>query len=194
MKTHGVTEVNVLFEDTVHAGDGPVMPPGGMLVGSSIRTFTGKWVDPFDFKPWNIDIRDIAHALARLCRFTGHTNGYYSVAEHCVRVSRKCSPDNALWGLLHDAAEAYLGDVSRPLKCRPEYAFFRRAEADILRAVADRYDLPHEVPHDVIALDDEFGNRELKTLVLGHETDGWACEVAEDRYLAAFSAARELRY
>jgi uncharacterized protein len=63
-----------------------------------------------------IRIDDIAHALSHLCRFTGHTRCFYSVAEHCIRASEHVPPQFALEALLHDATEAYLGDVSSPLK------------------------------------------------------------------------------
>lgn len=69
-----------------------------------------------------ITIEDIAHALSNLCRYTGHVPRFYSVAEHCVIASRLASNENRLECLLHDAAEAYLGDISRPLKMLlPDY-------------------------------------------------------------------------
>jgi 5'-deoxynucleotidase YfbR-like HD superfamily hydrolase len=83
---------------------------------SAILLYNG---DFFDFKdPYNheYDIETIAHALSNLCRYTGHTKLFYSVAEHCVLVSYLTPEPFALEGLMHDASEAYCGDVASPLK------------------------------------------------------------------------------
>lgn len=70
------------------------------------------------FNPSKDDIRleDIGLALANQCRFNGHVSRFYSVAEHCVVASLRCDPRHALHVLLHDAAEAYIGDIARPIK------------------------------------------------------------------------------
>jgi len=79
-----------------------------------IITFTGKQFWPLDPRPEDVCLEDIAHALSNICRFTGHCKSFYSVAQHCVLVSQNC--EYPMRGLLHDAAEAYLGDMSRPMK------------------------------------------------------------------------------
>lgn len=70
-------------------------------------------------KAIDADVQEVAHSLSRLCRFTGHTEVTYSVAQHSLLVASlvaQTDPDLAVVGLLHDAHEAYLGDISRPVK------------------------------------------------------------------------------
>jgi hypothetical protein len=97
---------------------------------------------PLDPRPEEICIEDIAHALSNLCRFTGHCREFYSVAEHSVRVSYACDPKDALWGLLHDAPEAYLADMSRPVKRYSEFgAIYRQIEARLMDQIVIKFGL-----------------------------------------------------
>ena len=82
-------------------------------------------------------IEDIAHALSMLCRFNAQCLRFYSVAEHCVHVSHEIRPDLALIGLMHDAAEAYLGDVPGPLK--KQLTQFQVIENNLMAAIAAKF-------------------------------------------------------
>jgi uncharacterized protein len=84
--------------------------------------------------PDMVCIEDIAYALAHINRFTGHA-GTYSVAEHSIRVSYACDPEDALAGLLHDASEAYVGDLASPIKHLPEMGAYRALEAYAFGAI-----------------------------------------------------------
>src|ERR1700744_4853571 len=89
------------------------------MMNGWIQTFTGKKFSPLAPRPEDVDIRDIAHALAMKCRFNGHCSPFYSIAEHSVRVSwllEQQGKREALWGLMHDAADAYLPDLGAPIK------------------------------------------------------------------------------
>jgi len=110
--------------------------------GDWIQTYTGKRFWPFDPRPEEIDILDIAYALSNLCRFGGHCEPFYSVAEHCDRASYLVPPELALWALLHDAPEAYLGDVVRPIKHRPSLLrIYGPMERALMFQVAQRFGL-----------------------------------------------------
>src|ERR1051326_3663293 len=111
-------------------------------VGDWMRTYTGVRFYPSDPRPDEIFIQDIAHSLSNMCRFAGHVKEFYSVAEHSVRVSLACHPDDALWGLLHDASEAYVVDMPRPIKRAPFMHGYRLLEAKVSLAVCERFELP----------------------------------------------------
>lgn len=87
-----------------------------MKIQPVIETINGTYFDFTDPHKHDYPIEEIAHALSNLCRFTGHITSFYSVAQHSILVSRLLPDHLRLAGLLHDAAEAYLGDVSSPLK------------------------------------------------------------------------------
>lgn len=117
-------------------------PVHGGRLGDWIQTFTGLVMYPLDPRPEEICIEDIAHALSNLCRFTGHCREFYSVADHSVRVSYTCDPKDALWGLLHDAPEAYLADMSRPVKRFSEFGrIYQGIEDRLMEVIAEKFGL-----------------------------------------------------
>jgi len=116
--------------------------------GPFIQTLSGRRVNPLDAAPEDIDPVDIANALANLCRFGGHSRGFYSVAQHSVIVcdlleEQGATADELMAALLHDAAEAYLGDLPHPIKHRSELgAVFRVAEKQLEAVINERFALP----------------------------------------------------
>lgn len=109
--------------------------------GDWMQVASGGRVYPFDPRPEEIHIQDIAAALSKICRFGGHCREFYSVAQHSVLVSRVCESEDALWGLLHDASEAYLGDIPRPIKRHSSMWIYSEAEQQVMAAVASRFGL-----------------------------------------------------
>ena len=82
----------------------------------TIKTISGIYIDVFDPDPDLIFIEDIAHGLSNNCRFGGHVQEFYSVAEHCIWMAERALPEDKLEALLHDASEAYLLDLPKPIK------------------------------------------------------------------------------
>lgn len=137
-----------------------------------MRTASDRRVDPLDLRPEDITIEDVAHALARLVRYGGHCAGFLSVARHSIWVSQRLQNSGAelaLWGLLHDAAEAYVGDQISPLKHHSDFGkAFRAAESLVERCVAERFVLEYPMPLEVheadrfvsVELEGELGFRD----------------------------------
>jgi hypothetical protein len=147
-------------------------------------TASGRRVHVLDPDPSLIHVDDIAHALAHVCRFGGHVREFYSVAQHSVLVSELVPEEHALLGLMHDATEAYLGDVIRPLKrLLPAYS---EIEAIWEAAIAQRFGLPLDHPpsikkadvvalvterRDLVAIGGSLRDSRWKEDELGHSPD-----------------------
>lgn len=108
----------------------------------AIRTWSGILLDPLRPTGNTVRIDDIAHALARICRYGGHVPSFYSVGQHCLEVQsyladRGATPLLQLLGLLHDAEEAYFGDMPSPLK--KSFHDFRKYGDAMREFVWDKY-------------------------------------------------------
>ena len=128
--------------------------------GSWMTTRSGMRFYPLDPRPGDFCIEDIAHALALENRYNGHTPEPYSVAQHSVLVASRVAGLTGgdrraeLWGLLHDASEAYIKDLPRPVKrLMPEY---QAVEKRVMAAICDRFGLPHAMPASTHQADNEL--------------------------------------
>lgn len=159
-----------------------------------ILTYTGRKFWPFDPRPEEIHVEDIAHALSCTGRWGGHTREFFSVAQHSYYVSHRC--EDPLWGLLHDAAEAYLVDLPRPIK--QALRMFGQLEDRILECVAERFDLPWPLPECVHTADNALLQAEAAALMPQCsdweliqdqsliQIRPWAPIFAEDQFLRRF--------
>jgi len=126
---------------------------------SVIQLRSGRHFDLLNPHPEDVQIEDIAHALSNLCRFTGHCDQFYSVAQHSLLVSAIVPAEHALAGLLHDAVEAYIGDISTPLKRTLDSSFV--ALEDLIQCtIAEKFGYvypfsPEIKEADVVALSTE---------------------------------------
>ena len=130
-----------------------------------IRTYSGIKFYPFNPKIENILIEDIAHSLSNQCRFSGHSSKFYSVAQHCCFVADICSEENKMWGLIHDATEAYFIDVPSPIK--KAIKEFKNIENTLSLAIAEKFNLPSKMPEEVHEADRSIFNVEWVSLMNG---------------------------
>lgn len=138
---------------------------------SCIRTYTGIMFDPLNPDPSLVNITDIAHALSLLCRANGHFRHFYSVAQHCVNCmeeakARGYSGKVQLAALLHDASEAYLSDVTRPVKAEiPKYLEIEKPLQDLIWEKYLGSPLTQEESAQVFEIDDAVLYHEFVALM-----------------------------
>lgn len=162
------------------------LPP---LERGVIQTYTGKMFNVFEPDMNIICIEDIAHALSNICRFGGHTRKFYSVAEHSTRVALEMnSRQLQLTALLHDAAEAYLGDIPRPIKkYLPGYEMMERR---VMEAIARKFKTQYPLPKAVKEADNFLLETEYVQLVMQQEAMEYQAlkpKVAEFQFLKLFN-------
>lgn len=133
--------------------------------GAWMQTFTGRQFYPLDPRAQDVHPADIAHALSLICRYGGHVDRFYSVAEHCFLLSHAVAPKHALWALLHDATEAYVGDMVRPLK--HYMADYCEVEDRVAWAIAERFKLDPTMPTEVKDADNRILLDERAVLMPG---------------------------
>ncbi|MDL2284483.1 metal-dependent phosphohydrolase [Oxalobacter sp. OttesenSCG-928-P03] len=152
-----------------------------VMVKSEILTCSGDYFSFINPEAYHFEIETIAHALSQLCRFTGHTSAFYSVAQHSVLVSGLVPREMQLAGLLHDATEAFVGDMTKPLK--DMFPEFRRIEKNIERAICRQYGIPCPLPHEIKQADLILLATEKRDL-MPHVNDQW-------NYLEGVEAMKE---
>ncbi len=169
-----------------------------------IQTFTGRAFFPAQPRAEDVHIEDIAAALARQCRFGGHCQRFYSVAEHCVHISDAALPSGRLCGLMHDASEAYLLDIPRPIK--PLLAGYRELEDALMTVIAAKYGFAWPPTDEIKQLDAAIITDERQQNMASMDVDGprwgsphaalgvrlqfWTPEIASFEFLTRFYALR----
>lgn len=164
-----------------------------------IQTYSGRRFNPTKPNPDAIVIQDIAHSLSMQCRFSGHCKKFYSVAQHSVLVSYICDSQDALWGLLHDASEAYLVDVPRPVKRSGMIEGYLQMEKVMQAAVCKRFGLPLVEPRGVKKADTQLLSTEARDLMsplhsdwqetepaLPFKIEAWGPDRAKDMFMKRF--------
>jgi 5'-deoxynucleotidase YfbR-like HD superfamily hydrolase len=143
-----------------------------------IYTYSGKKIVVREFNVNNISIIDIAHALSNICRFTGHPKDFYSVAQHSVLVADHVDTlEQKRTALLHDATEAYLNDLSSPIKASIELGEYKRMEDFYHTVINERFNLKPICPR-IKQADLEALFTEKRDILLHPDADwGWGDEI-----------------
>ena len=172
-------------------------------MSSEIVTFTGRVVDPLRLRPEQVNIRDIAHSLANQCRFTGHVRTFYSVGQHsllCTQLAQETRATRAqqFHVLMHDASEAYLSDLARPVKHAAGLGpIYREIEDAIQAVISERYGLTYPFPEYVHKFDNALLKAEQRDLMprhrhidsvltYEHPITAWGSGAAERPFLELF--------
>jgi hypothetical protein len=142
--------------------------------GSWMQTYSGRMFWPIDPRADEVHIADIAMALSNQCRYNGHCLRFYSVAEHSVLVSKLVEQKGAdlnfvRWALLHDASEAYVCDVPRPLK--PFMANYGELEGNVMKAIAEHFELEGSMPQIVKWFDTMILKAEMEQIMSAPPAD-----------------------
>ncbi len=165
-----------------------------------MQTISGRRVEPGRLRVEDIYIEDIAHALSHICRFAGHCKSFYSVAQHSVLVAdyvmkRGRSINEARWALLHDASEAYLGDITWPLKQHPAMRGYKEIERHAQAVIAQCFGLEGDEPpivkeadlailatekRDLLNAGPSHDDKAVREVAAARKThDAWHCDHVE---------------
>ena len=154
-----------------------------------IRTYTGIYMNVFEPTLRMICIEDIAHALSHQCRFGGHLPKFYSVAQHSWLCESLIEPEQKLSALLHDASEAYLLDIPRPIKQR--LSNYKQIEDGLMRLIAEKFQFEYPLNKRVKEIDEQVLQIEWDNLMLQNKTienfTSFSAELAKTRFLESFS-------
>lgn len=151
-----------------------------------IRTCSGIFFNAFAPTPEMVCIEDIAHALAFQCRFGGHLPEFYSVAQHSCLVAELVPDEHKLAALMHDASEAYLLDVPRPIKLR--LANYKEIEDGIMNVIAAKYGFAWPMHEEVKKADETMLQVEWNEIMIKGKTiiDCWYPEKAKQTFINQF--------
>jgi 5'-deoxynucleotidase YfbR-like HD superfamily hydrolase len=136
-----------------------------------IQTASGRAFSLTEPAPADVDLQDIASALSKIARFGGHTRRPYSVAQHCCLVASIVPAEFRLHALLHDAAEAYVGDIVTPLKRL--VPLFSLIETRVHRAICRQFRITEEIPVCVLEADRVALATEVHQLLDGEPVNNW---------------------
>lgn len=154
----------------------------------TIETASGIAANVVELSPEMVYFHDITRSLSHLCRYNGHVPSFYSVAEHCVRVSwwvrrEGGTLEEQLAGLMHDAPEAYVGDMVRPLKRHPIIGYQHQIiEDEVSKVLAYKFNYPYPYPDIVHEADKALYYWEVENIRTATQK-GWSPDSARSAFV-----------
>jgi hypothetical protein len=130
----------------------------------TVVTNSGTMLNAINPNPDDLLIEDIAHALSMQCRFAGHTDEFYSIAQHSIICSMFAPPGLELEALLHDASEAYIQDITRPLKNKLKG--YKAIESKLMKAIAKKFGFNWPLLPGIKDIDNEVLKIEFDCFIL----------------------------
>ena len=160
-----------------------------------IRTFSGRYMSVFEPTLDMIDVEDIAHALSHICRWGGHVPRFYSVGEHSVHCADLINDQSqAFEALMHDASEAYLVDVPRPIKHK--LCEYKTIEDNLMKLIAEKFGFKYPLSEEVKIIDNVLLQMEWDGIVIGNinhkELMIWNTEEAKNMFLYRFNQLKRI--
>ena len=147
-----------------HSTKGAIVMKENLYTPDCIRTFSGKYVNVFEPDPETIVIEDIAHALSHQGRFGGHLPQFYTVAQHSIFCADLAPDEHKFAALMHDASEAYLLDVPRPIKLK--LCNYKEIEDKLMEVLATKFGFEFPFDPHIKKVDEEMLRREWYGLML----------------------------
>lgn len=155
-------------------------------ISKRFRTYTGIEIDFQNLSPEVFTIEDIAKGLSVISRFAGQAKGLISVAEHSINVAKLVPPHLKLEALLHDASEAYLMDIAKPIKqLLPDYA---RLENEVMRNIAIKFKLSFPFDELIKKADNQVALLEWNNSVLSNKSALFPADIIKNRFLDLFKS------
>jgi len=165
------------------------MKTENLYTPNCIRTFTGIYMNVFEPTLEMICIEDIAHALSNQCRFGGHLPKFYSVAQHSIVMSDKMHQSHKLAALLHDASEAYLLDIPRPIK--QGLSNYKQIEDKLMNLIAEKFSFKYPLHEKVKEVDEYMLQWEWSSLMLGKQIfpkiECWSFDDCKLKFLETYN-------
>lgn len=160
--------------------------------GGQVRMYSGKVFDFVEPSPAQLDILDIAKGLSQSTRWNGQTSRPVFIGEHCLEMYSMVS-DYKLSALMHDASEAYMGDLVRPLKSIPSMSEYLDVEDSLMKMLAEKFNFTYPLPDVVVTADNHLLQVEWEHYVLRDAQSPMSSDQVFSEFIAAYEHCKRMQ-